>query len=79
MSPPSGFRRKNLGLSDEYARQTPYRQRMVFGALGAAWREFELPEHSCVGRMEAEFHLPMCLDAGRAEAGARGQQRCQLR
>src|SRR5262249_43506392 len=55
--------RNPLHLSDEYARRTPYGERVVFGALGAlaALRDYDPSPHRRAVRIEAEFLRPMFL------------------
>jgi len=55
--------RNPLHLSQEYARQTPYGQRVVFGCLGAmaCLGHIRLPAGSSVRSLEAEFYRPLFL------------------
>ena len=55
--------RNPLHLSEEYARGTPYGQRVVFGCLGAmaCLGQIRLPAGWSVTSLDARFHLPIFL------------------
>jgi NAD(P)-dependent dehydrogenase (short-subunit alcohol dehydrogenase family)/acyl dehydratase len=55
--------RNPLHLSDEYARRTPYGQRVVYGCLGAmaCLGHIDLPAGWSATSLEARFHWPMFL------------------
>jgi NAD(P)-dependent dehydrogenase (short-subunit alcohol dehydrogenase family)/acyl dehydratase len=73
--------RNPLHLSQEYARRTPYGQRVVYGCLGAiaCLGHIRLPAGSSATSVDARFHAPMVLGVNYRITTSRNGNRWEAR